>query len=205
MNETQNEFEDELRQLKPVMPDGLAEETFYQAGWKAAEAALSRQQKTASSPSGSHRATGTFVSGLLCGLAVSIVNLTAWLQPAAETPEAIVQQVDSQAAEEPSNPEASVPDPVEPFTPAVPNNDYVLTSANLLPWAWPAMQPVNQPVSQESQPLSLAAQRNGSGIVLARPSTILRTASNAAVSPVPADREQLRSLPVTEAMVEELL
>lgn len=79
MDEQQNHdiesFEAALRQLTPVRGNLSAEETFYQAGWNAAQRVRAASRR---------REISGFAVGIVCGLTCSIISLQIWM--ASDTP-----------------------------------------------------------------------------------------------------------------------
>lgn len=65
-------FEQQLKQLRPTNCDDRLADTFYKSGWDACQKSLERRSIK---PIRSSRSVPTFVTGLACGLMVSICSL----------------------------------------------------------------------------------------------------------------------------------
>lgn len=205
MDHSDYDFETQLRQLVPVGCDDRALETFYQAGWNACAA----QKRTAPDASLPQRSSArSFSVGLACGLLVAL-GISAW-QFAGERPggsgaDRVAVGTLAAAAE-------SLASPVDrkAGVARVPGSSEVSFAWNdffdgLTPWRNAAAISPKEHIDEATQPLSTAARRYWSRVVVAEPNVPL-TGGRAAAESVQVNEDNLlRSYPATSERLEELL
>lgn len=202
-------FEEQLRSLQPSSCDQLTESTFYQAGWKAAEAALASR---ASSQKKSSRPVHSFVTGLVCGLLVSVASLFNWQSTSTENVLPVASETSAEEkTQPPPTPAAAVAEEdktaidiavIEQSVESDPQLQTELT--RLFPWNLIFQSRVPEPVPAEMRPLSAVSRRFGSSVVAADSSLTSHPRDTRTNDDLP-DLRPLRSGPLTEEIANELL
>ncbi len=203
-----SDFEQHLRRLVPVGTGDLTEDTFYRAGWNAAEKALAQRVPATVSK---RRACTLFASGMLCGLLVSAVNLTAWPLSTRELSsshnERRMASVPEPApiASEPTDVPEQSPVAASVATAESRRTGVASLTAAFLPWYWQPDSRVEERIPVASRSLSPAARYAWSSLLRPEPTRWQQPASTTADSSWSKDNHTMRSFPLTGAMIEELL
>ncbi|MEZ6123440.1 MAG: hypothetical protein R3C49_09730 [Planctomycetaceae bacterium] len=227
MSETFNEFEQQLRELRPAGCDQLLPETMYQAGWNACQSATKAKSAAGKQVSGGsaerrHRLS-SFTAGLACGLTVS-VSVSLWLlgTDKSESAPEIVQQnaeptlrkdviivEEDDATEKPTEatdftPQPETPEfPVTPVTVAV---DWWPILRWLPPWQINSLPQQAEAIPAATQPLSVAARRHWSSVVMSTvPKAPDEFTPSAGHDRKTQTRIPLHALPAREELLRELL
>ena len=204
-------FEDELRKLIPSSCDRLKEETFYQAGWQAAETSIDK--RVTHQKHDRLQSVRTFAVGLSCGLLISAIGLINWQPTTASNFESITRQTSESEENISQETNTSVVNiSADQSAVNIADNDVSLDqlqppnvyAVEMFPWNWLFDRGMAEPVPPESQPLSSAARRYGSTVVAADSSLIRNNQGICPHSTVP-EPVPLRSSPLTKAIVDELL
>ncbi|MCA9049073.1 MAG: hypothetical protein KDA89_10125 [Planctomycetaceae bacterium] len=220
MSETFNEFEQQLRELRPVGCDQLLPETMYQAGWDACRRAVNAKssagKQTAETSAERRHRLGTFAAGLACGLAVSVsVSLWSLGTNKSETAPRIVQQnaertlpddvvvLPEESATESGDTTAHPETSVMPVTAAV---DWWPITHWFPPWQLDSLPQQSEPVPVATRPLSVVARRHWSSVVMSTvPKALEEFTPSAGHDQETQTRIPLHAFPAREALLRELL
>lgn len=227
MSETFNDFERQLRELRPAGCDQLLPETMYQAGWdagqRAAKAKSTAGTQTAEPSAERRHRLGSFAAGLACGLAVS-VSVSLWLlgiNRSAPAPEIAQQNAEptlrkdviiveeDDATEKPTEatdftPQPETPEfPVTPVTVAV---DWWPILRWLPPWQMNSLPQQAEPIPAETRPLSEVARRHWSSVVMSTvPKALDEFTPSAGHDQETQTKIPLHAFPAREELLRELL
>ena len=230
MSETFNDFERQLRELRPAGCDQLLPETMYQAGWdagqRAAKAKSTAGTQTAEPSAERRHRLGAFAAGLACGLAVS-VSVSLWLlgTDKSESAPEVVQQnaeqtlpedgiivAEDETTEGPTEPTEFTPQPETPETPEFPVTpvtvavDWWPILRWLPPWQMNSLPQQAEPIPAETRPLSEVARRHWSSVVMSTvPKALDEFTPSAGHDQETQTRVPLHAFPAREELLRELL
>ena len=210
MNDDSTDLEAHLRQMKPAACEHLKDDAMYRAGWNSAEAVRTLRNHTVVPASKSLRA---FASGILCGVLMCGVGLSAWQFSGPNHSVADKQVVAKSDVVPLDGAESGVLDAsavteetaIAPAT-APPNTAWTSFTELLMPWWTPADARSLDLTPTAAKPLSRAAQSQWSHMVLPD-STVLAERRNFGhtINDNIPESPRLRVRSLTDQILEDLL
>ncbi len=203
MSDELHNFEEKLRRVSPASCDHLKDDAMYRAGWNAGQAVAALRYENASPKK---RPMATFSTGLMCGMLMCGVAFSAWQFYGGERSDLQNVVVETNEIIPPIAAVVNVPAGVDDATVKQQQLSWNSLSALLMPWLNSSDADSLDVTPLAAKPLSVAARRQWSHMVLSESSVL--TVHQGAKEISPDDQPEyprLRTRPLSDMDLNDLL